>query len=136
MVNEPATSVDPPAFEVAAPPPALDPGARQVHGEATNRRRWFTASLAIAVLLTGGGLALLYNDDRAFQDEARSLTTENESLQGQIIGIQGELTATNGKLSTSQTDLAAVRAGAPAPGDMERPPNLAGSDLLPCCRRS
>jgi hypothetical protein len=62
------------------------------------------------VLLTAGGLALLYSDDRGFQNQARSLTTDNESLQGQVLGIQGELTATKGTLSTSQSDLAAVRA--------------------------
>ena len=108
MINDP-TSVDPPAVDVIAPP-ALGPNTQQVYRQATNRRRWFTASLAIAVLLTAGGLALLYNDDRAFQNQARSLTTENESLQGQILGIQGELTATKGNLSTAQSDLAAVRA--------------------------
>ena len=109
MINDQTTSVERPALEVT-PAPAPGPAPRQVYAQATGRRRWFTASLAIAVLVTAGGLALLYNDDRAFQDQARSLTNENESLQGQVIGIQGELTATKGSLSTAESDLAAARA--------------------------
>jgi hypothetical protein len=110
MINDPATAVGPPAHEIPGAPPTRGPYTRPVYAQVSNGRRWWTASLAIAVLLTAGGLALLYNDDRAFQNQARSLTTENESLQGQILGIQGELTATKGSLSTSQSDLAAVRA--------------------------
>jgi hypothetical protein len=115
VINDPATAVDPATLQVAPPhgvvtTPRVDPYARPVYAQTTKGSRWWTASLALAVLVTGGGLALLYNDDHGFQNQARSLTTDNESLQGQILGIQGELTATKGNLATSQADLAAVRA--------------------------
>jgi hypothetical protein len=115
VINDPATAVDPGTLQVA-PPQAVVPApriaeyARPVYSQAGKGRRWWTAALAFAVLVTGGGLALLYNDDRGYQNQARSLTSDNESLQGQILGIQGELTSTKGSLSTAQSDLAAVRA--------------------------
>ncbi|HEV1996713.1 MAG TPA: hypothetical protein VGR61_01095 [Candidatus Dormibacteraeota bacterium] len=115
MINDPATSVEPATLQVAPAqalvvPPRAEPYARPVYAQSTNRRRWWTASLALAVLVTAGGLGLLYLDDHSFQNQAQSLTTDNESLQGQILGIQGELTATKGTLTTTQADLAAVRA--------------------------
>jgi hypothetical protein len=115
VINDPATAVDPAALQVAPPqavvtPTRIEPYARPVYAQTTKGRRWWTASLALAVLVTGGALALLYNDDHAFQNQARSLTTDNESLQGQIIGIQGDLTASKASLATTQADLAAVRA--------------------------
>jgi hypothetical protein len=87
-----------------------EPRARPVEVATGNGRRWWAASLAVAVLLTAGGLALLYNDDLSFQSADRALTTANESLQGQNLGIQGQLSATEGQLSTAQSDLATVRA--------------------------
>jgi hypothetical protein len=115
VINDPATAVDPSTLQVD-PPPAVITTARvetyprPVYAQATKGRRWWTASLALAVLVTAGGLGLLYVDDHSFQNQAQSLTTDNESLQGQILGIQGELTATKGNLTTTQADLAAVRA--------------------------
>ena len=115
MINDPATAVDPSTLQVD-PPPAVITTARvetyprPVYAQATKGRRWWTASLALAVLVTAGGLGLLYVDDHSFQNQAQSLTTDNESLQGQILGIQGELTATKGNLTTTQADLAVVRA--------------------------
>jgi hypothetical protein len=115
VINDPATAVDPATLQVAPPQavvttPRVEPYTRPVYASTPKGRRWWTASLAIAVLVTAGGLALLYNDDHGFQNQARSLTTDNESLQGQILGIQGELSATKGQLTTSQADLATVRA--------------------------
>jgi len=73
-------------------------------------RRWWTAALALAVLVTAGGLWLLYNDDVGFQGALRARTTENESLQGQNMILQGQLTATQGNLTSAQSDLKAARA--------------------------
>jgi hypothetical protein len=115
VINDPATAVDPATLQVAPPQvvvttPRVEAYERPVYASTPKGRRWWTASLAVAVLVTGGGLALLYDDDRGFQNQARSLTTDNESLQGQILGIQGELTASKANLATTQADLAAVRA--------------------------
>jgi hypothetical protein len=73
-------------------------------------RRWWTVALALAVLVTAGGLWLLYNDDVSFQGALRARTTENESLQGQNLILQGQLTATQGNLTSAQADLTAARA--------------------------
>ena len=73
-------------------------------------RRWWTAALALAVLVTAGGLWLLYNDDVSVQGTLRARTTENESLQGQNLILQGQLTTTQGNLTTSQASLAAAQA--------------------------
>jgi hypothetical protein len=73
-------------------------------------RRWWTLALALAVLVTAGGLWLLYNDDVSFQGALRARTIENESLQGQNLILQGQLTTTQGNLTAAQADLTAVRA--------------------------
>ncbi len=116
MVDDPAARVNPASDLLVAPPPAMappprvEPFARPVPARATRRRLFWTASLAVAVLVTAGGLGLLYNDELSMQSANRALTTDNESLQGQNLGLQGQLTAAQGKLSTAQSDLATVRA--------------------------
>lgn len=116
MIDDPAAAVDPASGLLVALPPALapaprvEPFARPVRAQATGRHLFWTASLALAVLVTAGGLGLLYNDELSMQSANRALTTGNESLQGQNLGLQGQLTATQGKLSTAQSDLATVRA--------------------------
>jgi hypothetical protein len=115
VIDDQAAAVDPATGLQTAPLPAVaaTPRVEQFasHGGApsASRRPWWTASLTVAVLVTAGGLALLYNDDLSFQSSDRALTAQNESLQGQIMGLQGQLTATQGSLSTAQSDLAAAR---------------------------
>jgi hypothetical protein len=115
VINDPATAIDRTDLEVAphAATPVVsrvDQYPRPLYAQVTKGRRWWTASLAIAVLLTAGGLALLYNDDVNFQNALKARTTENESLQGQNMILQGQLTSTQGTLSTAQSDLAAAKA--------------------------
>lgn len=69
----------------------------------------WTAFLALAVLVTAGGLTLLYNNALGLQSANRALTMDNESLQGQNLGLQGQLTAVQGTLSAAQADLARAR---------------------------
>jgi hypothetical protein len=90
--------------------PGVQPFSRPFESKATSRRPVWTVSLALAVLVAAGGLALLYNENLNSESAERALTTQNESLQGQNLGLQGQLTATHGLLSTAQSDLAAVRA--------------------------
>jgi hypothetical protein len=87
-----------------------EPYAGPVTARVPSSRRWWTAALALVMIVAAGGLALIYNDDQNAQSANRALTTQNESLQGQILGLQGQLTTTQGNLSAAQTDLAAVRA--------------------------
>jgi hypothetical protein len=70
----------------------------------------WVAALAAAVLVTGGGLVLLYNDDTGYQSLDRSLTNQNESLTGRNLLLQGQLTATQTSLTDANAQLATVTA--------------------------
>ena len=115
MINDPATAADHADLQVA-PPPAnapisrVDQYPRPVYAQVPHGRRWWTAALTVAVLVTAAGLALLYNDNVDLQNANQARTTENESLQGQNMILEGQLTTTQGNLSTAQKDLAAVKA--------------------------
>ncbi len=116
MINDPAATADPAAGVQVPLPPAAGPAPRieqlglPLEAKVTTRRRWWTASLALAVLVTGAGLVLLYNDELSLQGANQSLTTDNESLQGMNLGLQGQLTQTQTNLTAAQTNLATVRA--------------------------
>ena len=75
-----------------------------------NRRRVWIATLLVAVLITGGGLVLIYNDDAAYQGADRALTSQNESLTGQILALQGNLVATHTSLVDANAQLATLSA--------------------------
>jgi hypothetical protein len=64
------------------------------------------ACLAVAVLVTAGGLTLLYNNAISLQGANRALTIDNESLQGRNLGLQGQLTADLSTLSAANVELA------------------------------
>lgn len=101
---------------ITPPPPVYPPpawtSARRV--PAVGRPRlWWTIALAAAILLSAGGLEVLYLDDTNNQAAVRSLTTANESLTGrnqnltdQLNQVQGNLTATLGELATTKAELA------------------------------
>jgi len=120
VIDDPAEMVDPSAGlqdspPVVAPAPPAEEFARPLGAPNSNRRRWWTALLAVAVVVTGSAFALLYNDDLSFQRADRALTTQNESLQGQILGLQGQLSALQANLAKTQSDLAAANALAAHP---------------------
>lgn len=73
-------------------------------------RRLWTAALAAALLLTAGGLGLLYVDDAANQATIRSQTTQNESLTGRNQNLQTQLTTTQTKLTASQDQVSSLSA--------------------------
>jgi hypothetical protein len=102
------------------PEDAIMPGTKmeQAGPEAETRsapgsaRRLWTAALAAALLVTAGGLGLLYVDDMNYQKAAGSLTSQNESLTGrnqnlgdQLTTTQTNLTATLGQLATAKAQL-------------------------------
>lgn len=107
-MEEPAVQVEP-AAELPSPPGVAEPAPR-VRDPIFTRRRVWMASLTAAVLLTGGGLALLYNDDTGYQSLDRSLTNQNESLTGRNLLLQGQLSTTQAGLLDAKTQLAAVKA--------------------------
>ena len=65
-------------------------------------RRFWTAALAAALLLTAGGIGVLYVDDTNAQNSARDLMLRNSSLTGRNQILQTQLSATQQELTTSQ----------------------------------
>jgi hypothetical protein len=115
VIDDPAAVVDSSADthvspSAAAPTPTAEEAASPVAAPISVWRRWWPASLALAVLVTAGGFALVYNDDLSVQTANQALTTQNESLQGQNLGLQGQLSATQTNLAKTQSDLAQAKA--------------------------
>jgi hypothetical protein len=111
VIEEPTAVDSPVGLQTTAPTPRVEHAVLQrATPPISTARRWWTGALALAVLITAGGLWLLYNDDVSFQSALRTRTTENESLQGQNLIIQGQLTTAQGNLTTAQADLAAAQA--------------------------
>jgi hypothetical protein len=73
-------------------------------------RRLWTAALAAALLLSAGGLGVLYIDDTSNQATIRALNTANQSLTGRTQNLQDQLTVTQGKLTTSQAQVDSLSA--------------------------
>lgn len=78
-------------------------------------RRFWTAALAAALLLTAGGVGLLYVDDSNNQNANRALTSQNEQLNGRTQNLTTELTTTQNKLTASQNQVSALTAAAEHP---------------------
>jgi hypothetical protein len=73
-------------------------------------RRVWTAALAAALLVTAGGLGLLYVDDTNNQNADRALTIQNEGLTGRNQNLQATLTTTETKLTASQDQVSSLTA--------------------------
>jgi hypothetical protein len=102
--SEPASppAPRPPAFRAAAWRPIFQ----------SRERRWWTAALAVTLLITAIGLGVLYVDDSNNQATIHSLQMQNESLTGrnqilldQLKTTQTNLTATLGELATTKAEL-------------------------------
>jgi hypothetical protein len=94
-----------------SPPPEISsviPPRRSTY--VPRERRLWTAALAGALLLTAGGLGVLYADDTSNQATIRSLLTQNESLTGRNQNLQDQLTITLGKLTASQAQVTSLSA--------------------------
>lgn len=71
-------------------------------------RRLWTIALAAALLVSAGGIGLLYVDDTNNQAAIRDLTTRNESLTGRNQNLADQLKVAQGQLTVSRqqvTDL-------------------------------
>jgi hypothetical protein len=95
----------------AAPPPAPappPPTPEPLAPRASWARRLWTACLLIAVLITGGGLALLYSDDSTWQRRTNDLQGQKHVLQGQNESLRSQLTSTQTSLTASQAQAAGL----------------------------
>jgi len=72
--------------------------------------RMWTAALAAALLVTAGGLAVLYMDDSSAQSSARQLSSDNQALKGQNKALSAQLLTTQTNLTATLGELATVRA--------------------------
>ena len=109
----PAQTDEPPE-EQYSPPAAERPRTSYAWAPflETRGRRWWTVALAATLVITAGGVGLLYTDDVNNQNQVRSLTLQTESLNGrnqilsdQLKTTQDNLTATLGQLAQAKADL-------------------------------
>ena len=94
-----------PAEAYTPPPPAMTVSSGRSRVYMPRERQLWTAALAAALLLTAGGLGILYVDDTNYQNADRSLTTQNEQLLGRTQNLQTQLTTTQNKLTASQNQV-------------------------------
>jgi hypothetical protein len=92
-------------------------------------RRLWTAALAAALLLSAGGLGILYVDDTNYQNADRALTTQNEQLTGRNQNLQTQLTTTQNQLTASQGQVSSLttQLAHPTLGIWNVPQTISGS---------
>ncbi|HET7465529.1 MAG TPA: hypothetical protein VFL29_02570 [Candidatus Dormibacteraeota bacterium] len=78
--------------ELAPYVPSPAPAPRPAAPAQPRRNRLWYASLLVAVVVTLGGLGLLYLDDVSWQRQAGDLSRQNSSLHEQLLTSQGSLT--------------------------------------------
>ena len=103
-VEAPADTYSPPSASRLRVPSAWAPAFQ------TRERRWWTAALALTLLISAGGIGLLYMDDTNNQATIRSLTTENEQLKGHSQLLQDQLNTTQTNLTATLKELATTKA--------------------------
>lgn len=135
METTPPT-IEPTAFPAAehyTPPAAPAAPARRpswANGSVLRERRVWTAALCAALLVTAGGLGMLYVDDTNYQNTARALTSQTEQLTGQNQNLSSALTTTQHQLSTSQAQVSSLTAelAHPTLGIWNVPQTISGPD--------
>jgi hypothetical protein len=86
---EPAPLAPPPAPAWQPPPP--------------RRSRLWYASLLLAVVVTLGGLGMLYEDDTSWQRQANDLRSQNSTLHEQLLTTQSDLTGARSTITDLRT---------------------------------
>jgi len=137
-----STQVDttPPAHDEGSLQPAHDylppAGASPYSSSRTpvylpRERRLWTAALAAALLVTAGGLGILYVDDTNYQNADRALTSQTEQLTGRNQNLQSALTTTETKLTASENQVSSLTAQLEHPtlGIWNVPQEITGSSF-------
>jgi hypothetical protein len=115
-----------------SPPAAASPySSFRTSMYVSRERRLWTAALAAALLVTAGGLGLLYVDDTNNQNADRALTIQNEQLTGRNQNLQTTLTTTETKLTASQEQVSSLTAqlAHPTLGIWNVPQAITGSNF-------
>ena len=94
METQPASSYEPAA---PAPPPVWQPSAPRRSG------LWY-ASLLVAVVVTLGGLGMLYEDDMSWQRQTNDLKNQNSTLHEQLLTTQTDLTGARQTITDLKTE--------------------------------
>jgi hypothetical protein len=94
-------------------------------------RRLWTAALAAALLITAGGLGMLYVDDTSNQNAIHALTLQTEELTGKSQNLQTALATTQVKLTASQNQVSDLTAqlAHPTLGIWNVPQTISGSSF-------
>lgn len=108
VIDETAAQPEAAAAPKAAAPPPSPPAAGPLAPRASWARRLWTACLLVAVLVTGGGLALIYSDDSTWQHNTNELQGQKHVLQGQNESLRSQLTSTQTSLTASQAQAAGL----------------------------
>ncbi|HET6310856.1 MAG TPA: hypothetical protein VFH00_07625 [Candidatus Nitrosotalea sp.] len=110
--STPTDQVEAQPVEAYMPPPVPSRGASESWTPARipGGRRLWTAALAAALLVSAGGIGLLYLDDSNNQAAIRSLNNANRSLTGRTQNLEDQLTVTQGKLTASQAQVDSLSA--------------------------
>jgi hypothetical protein len=118
-----------PAEDYLAPQPAPPLGPPRASVYVPRERRTWTAVLAAALLVTAGGLGILYVDDTNYQNADRALTSQTEQLTGQNQNLQAALTTTQTKLTASENQVTNLTAelAHPTLGIWNVPQTISGS---------
>jgi hypothetical protein len=106
-MSTPTDQVEAQPVEGYLPPPAPSKVARTSWPpvQISRERRLWTAALAAALLVSAGGIGLLFLDDSNNQATIRSLNSANRSLIGRTQNLEDQLTVTQGKLTASQAQV-------------------------------
>jgi hypothetical protein len=92
--------------EAYVPQPAPSRGVRDSWPPVRmTRGRLFTAAVAAALLVSAGGIGLLYIDDTNNQATIRALNMKNQSLTGRTQNLEDQLTVAQNKLTASQAQV-------------------------------
>lgn len=109
-VETPPAAGDSPAPLPTAPSPYSPPASSSYYAApaplppfAPRRRGLWYAALAVAVVVTLGGLGFLYQDDVSWQHQAASLSSQNASLQKQLLTSQTNLRTAEGTITELKT---------------------------------
>ena len=99
MAVEPPPDLAPPPVQYSAPPPV-----QTWQPPPPRRSRIWYGSIVLAAIVTLGGLGLLYQDDRSWQQQSADLSNQNAALHEQLLTSQSNLTTARHTIQDLKTE--------------------------------